>query len=210
MSLFGVWKKELEKRPFRNSFLLTLPFVIGIVSILPAYFTYLENRQGFVMYDPVLSLFAPVDVSIFTFSITYLAGMLGLYYSLQEPSTFLRVAQTYVLMMSMRLICLYVVTLNPPASIIPLKDVFLSTFFYSGKEYNNDLFFSGHTATIFVFALCATHKKWKWYFAISALLIGAGVLIQHVHYTIDVIAAPVFAWMAWKTSSTIQQRWPLA
>jgi membrane-associated phospholipid phosphatase len=59
-----------------------------------------------------------------------------------------------------------------------------------------DLFFSGHTATVFLLFLNSQTKLWKNVFLTLTILVGFCVLIQHVHYTVDVIAAPFFGYGA--------------
>lgn len=59
-----------------------------------------------------------------------------------------------------------------------------------------DLFFSGHTATTFlVFLVCRCgHWHWKILFLVVALATGAMIVVQKIHYTIDVFAAPFFVY----------------
>ena len=80
--------------------------------------------------------------------------------------------------------------------IIPLKDSFLQSSFYSGRENLKDLFFSGHTATIFLFAFGFRKKPLKILFAIGGTIVGILVVLQHVHYSIDVVVAPFVAYIA--------------
>jgi len=56
------------------------------------------------------------------------------------------------------------------------------------------LFFSGHTATVFLLFLCLKKKQDKWLALGGSVLTGFLLLVQHVHYTIDVLAAPVFTY----------------
>jgi hypothetical protein len=54
----------------------------------------------------------------------------------------------------------------------------------------NDLFFSSHTGVPFLLALVFWDVKWIRYFSIVAsILFGAVVLMAHLHYSIDVVAA---------------------
>jgi hypothetical protein len=44
---------------------------------------------------------------------------------------------------------------------------------------------------------------WRWFFAVSAVAIGLCVILQHVHYTVDVVAAFFFAFGAMKIGESI-------
>ena len=62
---------------------------------------------------------------------------------------------------------------------------------YHLLTFQGNLFFSGHTGFPFLMALIFWDKKfWRWFFLIATVLFGAAVLLAHVHYSIDVFAAP--------------------
>jgi hypothetical protein len=66
-----------------------------------------------------------------------------------------------------------------------------------------DLFFSGHTATmVFVCFFLPTTRERVIAITLSLLLVSL-LLIQHVHYSLDVAAAPLFTlaaiWIVKKT-----------
>ncbi len=60
----------------------------------------------------------------------------------------------------------------------------------------NDLFFSGHTAFPFLLYLITRNstKYLKYFFLLSTLIEASTVLLMHIHYTIDVYAAPFIAY----------------
>jgi hypothetical protein len=65
------------------------------------------------------------------------------------------------------------------------------------KAYNflfntsNDFFFSGHTGIPFLMALVFwSNKRWRYIFITISIIFGASVLLAHIHYSIDVFAAP--------------------
>ena len=162
------------------------------------FLTFNETRIGFVFNDPILSRFEPINVSTITFITTYGFGLTGLVIATQHPIVFIQLIQAYTIMTIIRITCLYLVPLEPPVHIIPLKDIFLESSFYSGRENLKDLFFSGHTATICLFAFGFKNKQLKWIFSIGTVIVAMLILLQHVHYSIDVIAAPIVSFIAFK------------
>ena len=180
------------------------PFVlivshIVLAIILFVFFRFLafnEAREGFVFNDPILGLFSPIDVSFFTFFITYSFALSGIIIAIQTPAIFVKLIQAYAIMTLLRMICLFVLPLEAPVKVIPLNDVFLNSTFYAGRENLKDLFFSGHTATILLFAFMFSNKALKLVYFLGAFVIGILVTLQHVHYSIDVLVAPLFAYIA--------------
>lgn len=61
-------------------------------------------------------------------------------------------------------------------------------FLYNAK---NDFFFSGHVGATFLFALIFQKKVfWRNFFLISSFVLGVSMVLGHMHYSIDVFAAP--------------------
>lgn len=78
-----------------------------------------------------------------------------------------------------------------------------------GKSFvSKDLFFSGHTAYMFVIFFCLRNKVEKILALAATFIVGALVLVQHVHYTIDVAIAPLFAFLAFYAATKITKRPP--
>jgi len=98
---------------------------------------------------------------------------------------------------------MFTLPLEAPIHIIPLKDIFLNASFYSGRENLKDLFFSGHTAILFLFAFYFKNKTLKILFMIGGLIIALLLITQHVHYIIDVLAAPLFAYFSFSAQRKI-------
>lgn len=55
--------------------------------------------------------------------------------------------------------------------------------------FQNDLFFSGHTAIPFLGFLIFKEKKIRYFFLIMSVVMAITVLLMHQHYTIDVLSA---------------------
>ena len=88
----------------------------------------------------------------------------------------------------------------------------ITNAFYGKVYITRDLFYSGHTSTIFLIFLCL-RRRWDRLLAlIGSLIVGSLLLVQHVHYTIDVLGAFVFTyplywcgkWLALSGSNNVE------
>ncbi len=142
---------------------LIILFVLLLITLVAVFLvlTYVENREGISMYDPILSLFQAVDVSAVLFFLTYSGSILGIVLCLKSPVQAIKASITYMILLWLRMICMLVTPLNPPEDIIPLRDYFLELTFYAGQANVKDLFFSGHTATMFMFYFLMEKKFLK-------------------------------------------------
>ena len=189
------WSEAWQERRFRNKTILALLLVTIILLALPTFFAFIEKREGMVLQDYVLDAIPAIDVSIPTFVIIWSVVVLVFYRIYHNPRLFLLIAYGFILMCLARIITISLLPLNPPTGIITLKDP-IANIAYGGNGIfiTKDLFYSGHTGNMFLFFLCL-EAKWDKIIALTAsLLIGFLVLIQHIHYSIDVIAAFIFTY----------------
>ncbi len=143
------------------------------------------------MNDFVLNLFSPQDHSWIIFGIIYLSLLTVLYGLRTKPFLILLGLKCYLLITVLRMITMYVFTLEPPEGIMPLHDPIVDVIAYGGQVFNKDLFFSGHVATLTLFVLLEERPVIKKIMIVNTLIVAGLILLQRVHYTIDVIAAPV-------------------
>ena len=68
------------------------------------------------------------------------------------------------------------------------------------------MFFSGHTATVTLLALAVRGRWWRWPLGLMAAAVAVLVLVQRVHYTYDVLAAPLFAMLAYWLGGCVVRR----
>jgi len=129
--------------------------------------------------------------------------LLAIYRAAKHPYIFLTFLWAYILLSVMRILSITLVPLNPPVGLIGLVDP-IGNFFYGEKFVTKDLFFSGHTSTVFLLYLCLPGKKDKKIALAVTILVGFLLLVQHVHYTLDVLGAFLFAWIAyWVARRTV-------
>jgi len=76
--------------------------------------------------------------------------------------------------------------------------------FYKLLTFQGNFFFSGHTGFPILMALIFWDDDfWRPFFIVMSVLFGASVLLAHVHYSIDVFAAPFIVYGVYK----IAERW---
>lgn len=196
------WRSFFELPKNKILFFATILSLAFTLFAFLHFLTFIEFRPGYTFHDPVLALFAPVEVSGLTFLVTYGFALVGIGIAIRQPVLFLGLLQAYMLMTLLRMLTLYFIPLEAPADIIPLRDVFLKSTFYSGRPNLKDLFFSGHTATLFLFAFAFERRGLKVLFFVGGSIVGFLVMLQHVHYSIDVLVAPIVAW----TVVTLQRK----
>ncbi|MFP5041085.1 phosphatase PAP2-related protein [Parasediminibacterium sp. JCM 36343] len=172
---------------------------------LPSFFQVLQNRQGVVLNDIVLERLPSVNLSIPIFVIIWCSAILTIVRCLQNPYIFILFVWSFLLLTWSRLLTLTYIPLDPPRNLVQLKDPLTNTF-YGNLVVTKDLFYSGHTATQFLMFLCL-QKQWDFIFALFCTIsIGIMVLVQHVHYTVDVLAAPLFTYIIFITARFIVKK----
>jgi hypothetical protein len=191
------WSQALVTRTFRIEVILTAGALLLVLSSLSRFLDIIELRHGVILSDPFLSLCTPHDLTWLTFSIIYLGLLLAIATLSYEPEQLLVALQSYVVLACMRMVCMYVVPLDPPVGMIPLQDPFVQ-YFGTGKLLTRDLFFSGHTSTMCLLFLTTSRRSLRGIFLVSTIVVGVCVLWQHVHYSIDVLAAPPFAYVSYR------------
>jgi hypothetical protein len=183
------WKEALHSPSFRLELLLTV-LIFGMLLLAYAHFLdWIERRPGVLLQDPLLASFQPRRVTWLVFALIYGGLMLGLGTLGARPATLLVALQAYALVVAARMAAMYIVPLDPPLGMIRLKDPFVQLF-DTGVVLTRDLFFSGHVATLFLLFLTARHRLLRAVFLLATGVVGAGLIWQHVHYTIDVLIAP--------------------
>lgn len=179
---------------FRIRFFVTLAVLAGVLAGLGQFLTGIEQRPGVMFADPVLAILPAVDLTWLTFTLIYGALVLTIVYMVRHPARLLLALQSYILLALARMAAMFLLPLDPPADMIPLVDPLVELFGSGGTTLSRDLFFSGHTSTLFLLALVIPHRGLTVVFLFCTVLVGCCVLMQHVHYSIDVLAAPFFTY----------------
>ena len=196
------WPAAWRDRRFRIRLVLTVPAVVVVLSLLARFLEFTEARPGVVLPDPVLALLSPRDVTWLIFGLIYLGLFFGVARLGAEPRRLVVALQAYVVLVLFRIAAMGVTPLEAPPGMIPLHDP-LVRLFGPGKLLTKDLFFSGHTSTLFLLFLAVPGRRSKALFLFCTAAVAVCVLWQHVHYTIDVLVAPVFSYASFRLAELL-------
>lgn len=191
------WKSFLKDKKNLTEFVITAIVVTAVIIAFSHFLHFVEQRDGVVLNDPLLNAFNPIDLTWLTFALIYLSLIIFVVTTFNKPDKLLIAFQAYGLLLIFRTIAMYLTPFEAPETIILLDDPFVQ-FFAKGDILTKDLFFSGHTGTLFLVFLLAENKTLKTIFLILTILVGSAVLLQHVHYSIDVFVAPFVAYGAYR------------
>lgn len=173
-----------------------------LANCVPVVMSYLlpiiQERQGVELSDPVLTMIDAKDMSKYIFRILYTVLISTFVYLSAYPEELMVGFKMYLWISLLRICSVYLVPLEPPTGLIILEDPLLASLIYKGKIITKDLFFSGHTATIVSCGFTMHHKQLKKIIFAFALLLSYLLLVQHIHYTIDIVGAWIFCFLVYK------------
>jgi hypothetical protein len=207
-SLKDNWTATWNSLNKRYQMITGTVIVFGIISSLQFFFAHIQERKGAVLNDWLLALIPAHDVSVLIFGLIWGMGLLILIRAIYNPSIYITFCWTFIFIYVVRFFTLSVVALDPPPGLVPLLDP-LSSFFYANAPITKDLFFSGHTSTMVLIYLCLEKRTDKIIALIAAFAVACLLLVQHIHYTIDVLAAPVVVYGCYRLTRYLFFKNPL-
>ncbi|HED05151.1 MAG TPA: hypothetical protein ENI61_00535 [Ignavibacteria bacterium] len=199
------WKNTLSDNTFKNELIVTIIILIITLFLFTRFLNFVQSRQGVVLPDPILNLFRPINLTWIIFGLIYASIITAILSLANKPKLLVIAFQTYSLMLIFRFLAMYSIPLDPPMHMIVLKDPFVELF-SNGSILTKDLFFSGHTATLFLLFLVVDNKILKYTLLVFTIIVGVCLLIQHVHYTVDVISAPFFSYASYRIAFLLNKK----
>ncbi|MGB4775094.1 MAG: phosphatase PAP2-related protein [Daejeonella sp.] len=190
------WELAWQDTRFKQKFLLGAGLFGSLLLIFPIFYEFIQSRNGYDQHDTILHLLPALDVSMPIFIITWVMGVLTTTRALQKPEMFIVFMYGFIILNVLRFFTISLVPFDPPHNLIPITDP-ISNHFYGEGYVTKDLFFSGHTAIQFLFYLCLTKRSEKIMALCGTIAMSILVLVQHVHFTIDVVCAPFFAYICY-------------
>ncbi|MCX6140836.1 MAG: phosphatase PAP2-related protein [Candidatus Kapabacteria bacterium] len=191
------WKEFLQDR--RQQTLVGLTFVTLFITLFSytRFLNQVEVRAGVSFVDPLHSIIGPVDMTVPIFIVLYGALIIAIAAMIRTPVVLFKAIRGYTMLIGIRIVCMWLLPLDPPTTMIALGDPLVQLFTTgSSAPLTRDLFFSGHTSILCLVGFLLPQRMYKAIFFTLAIIVGAAVILQHVHYSIDVVVAPLAAWAA--------------
>jgi PAP2 superfamily C-terminal len=201
------WNSAVRNKAFICQLVVTVVALLTILLSLPYYFhSVIGPKPGLQLHDPILNLFPPQDFSVLIFALIYISLIIVLWGLINKPYAIALGLGSYLIITLVRTLTMYVFTLDPPVGIIVLQDPFIDRIAYGGNVFTKDLFFSGHVATLTLLALLEERPLAKYWVICCVVCVGILIIIQRVHYTIDVVAAPFITYGIVKLFNWFQKK----
>ena len=195
------WKEELFKHKWW--ILLSCLFLLIALILNSIAGNYVEKKGTVPVTDLILD-----NLPVINLSFLYFYGALVLILVISIYTLFFKVHKLHVvigqvsLLILLRSFFISLTHLKVPTEAIIGK----APFFFDPLAFQNDLFFSGHTAFPFLLFLIFRKEKIGIFFLIMTFVMAATVLLMHVHYSIDVFAALFITYGSYKIGNWVSSK----
>jgi hypothetical protein len=180
----GWWWTEFKS----NKKLFGISFLLLVLSAMIHYYAgkYVQTAGVSIVKDIFLDNIPPVDLTfIFVWVWLAIVVLLFMYPLFLKPRAISDTISHFSLLIITRSFFIMLTHLKNPLDAIPISFPGL----LNKMAFENDLFFSGHTAVPFLGFLLFKGSPIRYVFLALSILMGITVLLMHHHYTIDVLAA---------------------
>lgn len=169
-------------------------------------FAYSQRPTSNYVGDLILDTIPVVDLSFIIIEVALIAIVLGTLFVLSKPRYVLFTLKAVALFIIIRAIFISLTHVGiHPENIAPGLGFFDAIYTY--LNFQTGLFFSGHTGLPFLMALIFWQKRRaRFLFLALSFVGGVAVLLAHVHYSIDVFAAPFMAYGIFKIAKSLFPR----
>jgi hypothetical protein len=182
------WNREQRKSLYEGVALLAIAIIIQIFA---GQYSSRASIGANSVHDILLD-----NLPVVNLDFMIVGGAIGLWI----VASWLLVTKPRYLVFGMKAIALFIISrafffslthVGPYPRGIPPGPNNLGWGFYKLLTFQGNFFYSGHTGFPFLMALIFWEDDfWRPFFIVMSVLFGASVLLAHVHYSIDVFAAP--------------------
>lgn len=177
-------------------FVVTFLVLLFTVFLFNRFLLWNEYRDGIHYFDPLFPYFDARDFSLPITLLLYASVGFFLFYYIKQPMVLSQFVWAYTIILVMRMVALFFVPLYCDPDAVDLYDPVVNSLIYPNSYVERDLFFSGHATMLFCFYAYFQKPVIKLGYLLVGIIVSTLLVLQKVHFTIDVVAAPVFSWFA--------------
>ena len=89
------WKDVLSDKRHQLQIILSVLIIAGVLWSLTNFLSFIENRQGIVLPDPLLIRFNPINLTWLIFGLIYISLILAVIDLVKYPQQFIIIIQSY-------------------------------------------------------------------------------------------------------------------
>ena len=189
----------------RNSILASSGFFIVALIIQKIADNYVLKIKGTAVDDLILDNLPTIDLDFFIIQGALIITFLGLSLLILKPKYFCFGLKAFSFFIIIRafLISLTHLGASPNQLVLDINSIGFGLYNILFNT-TNDFFFSGHTGMPFLMALVFWPEKlWRYVFFTASVIMGSSVLLAHMHYSIDVFAAPFITYSIFSLTKNI-------
>jgi len=186
-SIIEKYKLHIDKAYLKQ---IIIAFIFIFASMVISYYSGLYTSE--VASNPVSDIILS-NIRVYNVDFYFIYGALFLWFCFaviifSDPKKIAFSLKSVALFVVIRSIFVSVTHIGPfPGADITVG---INRFFDLFSGFPSDLFFSGHTGFPFLFALIFWKEKYlRYIMLLTSIFFGTIVLMGHLHYTIDVLAA---------------------
>lgn len=198
---FRDWIREF----LENRYLIGISLVLVAVATYLDYYSgvYVSSTGGVDVPDLILDHVKPIDLSV-VFVYGYIGTIVALfsYPFIFHIRTLHAVISQFSLLIMLRSVFMIFTHLETPPNAIHVSFPWI----FGGLSFENDMFFSGHTAIPFLGFLLFRHSPVRYLFLVGSLVMGTTVLAMHLHYSIDVFSAFFITYCSYRMGNAAIRR----
>jgi len=192
------WAREFLE--YKYLIAASLAFIVLALYLDYCSGVYVSSAPSVGVPDLILDSFKAIDLNpLFVYG--YMALIVGLFI---HPLFFhirtLHVVVTqFSFLLILRSVLMIFTHLQTPSGSIPVN----FPWYFGHLYFENDMFFSGHTAVPFLGFYLFRRSGLRYVFLVGAIVMGIVVLAMHLHYSIDVFAAFFMTYCSYRMGNVV-------
>lgn len=197
----GFWTERHKRSLYLAVFLIIVAFGVQVIA---GRYSSREAVNAHFAGDIILDNIPTVNVDFFIVQGALLFWIFCVVLLATRPRYLLFGLKTIALFIIVRAFFISLTHVGVYPSEVPLNTGATGFRFYNSLTFQGNYFFSGHTGFPFLMALIFwREKRWRYFFLGATLFFATIVLLGHVHYSIDVFAAPFITYGIFGITETV-------